>query len=97
MVMQYEIFAGRIGHQPRWLEAAVGLEAAFLRMTQLSRDLPGSYFIFSVKTQKVLAAIDSSASFASLPLRHDLRQRGPERERHAQPVQKVVAPSSGLQ
>jgi hypothetical protein len=50
----FNIFAGVHGQEPMWLESAVTLADAQLRVQQISTVFPGAYFIFNTATGKVV-------------------------------------------
>jgi hypothetical protein len=72
----FDIFSGFPSADPLWLEAVDGLGQAILRMKEISRKLPGRYFVYSVEQESVLTSIDTSsrANGGPEPV-HDTRPR----------------------
>jgi hypothetical protein len=58
----FDIFMETIGADELWLEAVLGLVSARQRMEQLAAHSPGHYFLFDVRTNSILARIDSRKS-----------------------------------
>lgn len=56
----FDIFSGGLDRDPLWIETVEGLSNARERMQQIAAQNPGSYFLFSVQTQAVLAQIETS-------------------------------------
>jgi hypothetical protein len=50
MVPPFDIFKRQGGGSVRWLGVATDLEAAKLRVKELTESAPGEYFIFSLAT-----------------------------------------------
>ena len=55
----FDIFSGGADKDPLWLETAKGLAKARERMEQIAAGRPGRYFLFSVKSQEILAEIET--------------------------------------
>ena len=54
MVPPFDIFKRQGGGSVRWLGVATDLEAAKLRVKELTESAPGEYFIFSLATGRRL-------------------------------------------
>jgi hypothetical protein len=54
MVPPFDIFKRQGGGSVRWLGVATDLEAAKLRIKELTESAPGEYFIFSLATGRRL-------------------------------------------
>jgi hypothetical protein len=54
MVPPFDIFKRQGGGSVRWLGVAIDLEAAKLRVKELTESAPGEYFIFSLATGRRL-------------------------------------------
>lgn len=55
---KFEIFAGTPGKHV-WIEAVCGLSNARQRMEEISKQMPGRYFIFSIVSRTILAQIET--------------------------------------
>jgi hypothetical protein len=56
----YDVYSGRINHNPIWLESVHGLGNAYELMTRLATKSPGPYFIARANTKFVQGTIDTS-------------------------------------
>jgi hypothetical protein len=56
----YDIFSGSADERPMWIESVEGLSAAKQRMHEFAASTPGPYFLYCVRTEAVLASIDTS-------------------------------------
>lgn len=59
----FDVFSGSPGQDAIWIEVVSGFAAARNRMEELARDIPGRYFVFSTRSQSILAKIDTSKNF----------------------------------
>jgi hypothetical protein len=63
--LKFDIFAGTIDKDARWLEAVKGLANAKRRMHEIAAKSPGRYFLFCDFFHGVVALTDSSSEMAS--------------------------------
>ena len=59
----FDVFSGSPGGDAVWIEVVSGFAAARNRMEELARDIPGKYFLFSTRSQSILAKIDTTKNF----------------------------------
>ena len=53
----FDIFQGTSSWDALWIEAVAGLAEAQRRMCDIATDTPGDYFIFCVRTERVIERI----------------------------------------
>jgi hypothetical protein len=58
----FDIFSGGPDKDPIWIETVEGFSEARERMHQLAAAKPGSYFLYSVQSQSVLARAETKGS-----------------------------------
>lgn len=63
--LKFDIFAGAIDKDARWLEAVKGLTNAKRRMHEIAAKSPGRYFLFCDFSHGVVALTDASSEMAS--------------------------------
>jgi hypothetical protein len=63
--LKFDIFAGAIDKDARWLEAVKGLANAKRRMHEIAAKLLGRYFLFCDFSHGVVALTDASSEMAS--------------------------------
>ena len=63
----YDIFSGRFGPGACWIEAVDGLEAAVEKMKARANKAPGSYFVFSLQSNEVVATVDTTVDTPARP------------------------------
>jgi hypothetical protein len=61
-VPAFEIFSGFHGKDARWVETVQGLAEASERMKQLARQNPGPYFVFDLRSRRVLDFIHTRSA-----------------------------------
>lgn len=57
----FDIFSGKIGENPVWMEAVEGLSHARARMNDLAAQIPGRYFVYSLSKRVIVAEIETFA------------------------------------
>jgi hypothetical protein len=65
-VSYFDIFSGSPGQDVVWIEVVCGFAQARDRMEELAREIPGKYFVFSTRSQTILAKIDTSTDFVRI-------------------------------
>lgn len=63
--LKFDIFAGAIDKDARWLEAVKGLTNAKRRMYEIAAKSQGRYFLFCDFSHGVVALTDASSDMAS--------------------------------
>lgn len=59
-----DIFRKDVGGNPVWIDSAEDLETARLRLSKLASALPGDYFVFDQRTNRIVARLIRLASDA---------------------------------
>ena len=62
----FEIFAGSGDNDAMWLETVEGLANARQRMEGLAAQVPGQYFVYSIRSRAVLAKTDTTKAFTRM-------------------------------
>ena len=60
----YDIFSGS-EKSPLWLETVEDLDLAIEKMKGLASETPGTYFVYCLRMQRVLASVDTSCDDAT--------------------------------
>lgn len=60
---RFDIFSGSLDNDAMWIECVPGLEKARDRMAELSAQIPGRYFVFSIHSRTILAHTDTTKNF----------------------------------
>ena len=55
----FDIFAGTSDKNAHWLEAVEGLSNARAGMHEIAAQIPGQYFVFSVRDHSILAKTET--------------------------------------
>ena len=59
-----DYFRKDVGGNPVWIDSAEDLETARLRLSKLASALPGDYFVFDQRTNRIVARLIRLASDA---------------------------------
>ena len=59
-VPQFDIFSGKFGKGPIWLEAVAELRSAETKMKLFAAENPGNYFVYRHDTKRVVASINTA-------------------------------------
>ena len=59
-MQKYEIFQKLPSRQPKWVETAVGLEDAKVRLKELTRMFPADYFILDRENAIFIVPLDEA-------------------------------------
>jgi hypothetical protein len=58
----YDIFSGLKDKEPMWIEATDSRESAYERMMAIAMEKPGCYFVFCMKTNSIICAVDTTVA-----------------------------------
>ena len=57
---QCDVFSGTFAKDATWLEAVEGVKYAEVRMRLFAAEVPGTYFVFSHRSHRIVAAVDTT-------------------------------------